>query len=139
MKKLILLFAASLLMPLSLYAEDEQGMARVVTFKENVTNCLAPVQIKTIDGHNRNLPTLGFEIKPGWHTMHGTAQLNLKRCPVRDEHRKKGQDVHIPALEWLFEAGKVYYVGLDYSSPMRENWRLIVWDVKDDPTKDEGP
>ena len=137
MKKLIFLLAATLMMPLTVSADDDRGMARVVTFKENVSTCLAPVQIRTIDGKNRNLPSLGFEIEPGWHTMHGSAQLNLKRCPVQDEHKRSSQNVHIPPLEWLFEAGKVYYVGLDYSSPTRENWRLIVWDVKDDPTKED--
>lgn len=134
MKKLILLLAAAVFMPLTVSAEDDRGMARVVTFKENVSTCLAPVQIRTIDGRNRNLPSLGFKIEPGWHTMHGSAKLDLRRCPVRDEHKRSSQEVHIPPLEWLFEAGKVYYVGLDYSSPSRENWRLVVWDVKDDPT-----
>jgi hypothetical protein len=140
MKKISLLLMLLTMLPLSLYAEEEEeteGMARVVTFKENVTTCLAKVQIKTIDGHNRNLPSLGFDIKPGWHTMHGTAQVDLKRCPVKDEHKRSNRDVHVPPLEWLFEAGKVYYVGLDHSSPMRENWRLIVWDVKDEWVDEE--
>jgi hypothetical protein len=131
MKKIGLLILILGLMPLSVFAKDkDKPMARVVTFKENVTNCLASVEIKQIDGHLRNLPSLGFEIEPGWHTMHGSAKLNLRQCPVNDERSR--EDVHIPALEWLFEAGKVYYVGLDYSSPFRKNWRLIVWDVKDE-------
>ena len=118
------------LMPVAGVAEKiELGMAQVVTFKSNVSECLASVQIKQIDGQLRTLPSLGFEIEPGWHTMHGIAVLHLGTCPVKEERSRK--PVHVPPLEWLFEAGKVYYVGLDHSSPYRKNWRLIVWDVKD--------
>ena len=142
MKKVGLLILSLLFLPLMANAEHEdrekyegEGMSRVVTFRENITKCLASVQIRTIDGHNRMLPTMGFEIEPGWHTMHGAAKLNLKHCPVEDE--RSHEDVHIPALEWLFEAGKVYYVGLDYSSPTRKNWRLVVWDVKDEDIEED--
>jgi hypothetical protein len=140
MKKFMILVLMLGFLPASLFAEEDEedaGVARVVTMFDNVTICLASVQIRQIDGKNRMLPSLGFDIEPGWHTMHGSAQLDLKRCPVRDENRRSGNDVHIPPLEWLFEAGKVYYVGLDHSSPMRENWRLIVWKVRDDETQEE--
>jgi len=130
-KKIGLLIAVLSFLSASIMAEEvELSKPRVVTFKENVTACLASVEIKQIDGHQRMLPTLGFEIEPGWHTMHGIAKLDLRRCPVKDERSRK--PAHIPPLEWLFEAGKVYYVGLDYSSPLRENWRLVVWKVEDD-------
>jgi hypothetical protein len=133
MKTINRIFLSLLLLPLAVWAEDYEaedlGMAQVVTFKHNVSECLAPVQIKTIDGELRNLPSLGFEIEPGWHTMHGIASINLQHCPVKEE-RTRDTD-HIPALEWLFEAGKKYYVGLDHSSPYRKNWRIVVWKVED--------
>lgn len=128
MKKWISVLAMVLLAPAALHAADPE-MARVVTFKENVTTCLASVAIKTIDGKNRQLPNFGFDIEPGWHTMHGVAKINLNRCPVNEERIRKS--VNVPPLEWLFERGKIYYVGLDHSSPMRENWRLVVWKVED--------
>ncbi len=130
MKKTGLMILILMLLPAQVVAEElVLDNPRVVTFKSNVSSCLASVEIKQIDGHLRTLPTMGFEIEPGWHTMHGTAKLNLANCPVKEERSRK--QVHVPALEWLFEAGKVYYVGLDHSSPMRKNWRLVVWKVED--------
>jgi hypothetical protein len=35
-----------------------------------------------------------------------------------------------PAVEWLFESGKVYYVALDHNPLDEEQWRLVVWKVK---------
>lgn len=133
MKTIKRVILSLLFLPLSVLAEDYKaedfGMAQVVTFKENVTECLAAVQIRTIDGQLKTLPSLGFDIEPGWHTMHGMAKINLNHCPVKEERSREEQ--HIPALEWLFEAGKKYYVGLDHSSPFRKNWRLVVWQVED--------
>ena len=130
MKKTGLMILILIFLPAEIVAEElVLENPRVVTFKSNVSTCLASVEIKQIDGHLRTLPTMGFEIEPGWHTMHGIAKLNLNNCPVKEERSRK--PVHVPALEWLFEAGKVYYVGLDHSSPMRKNWRLVVWKVED--------
>lgn len=128
MKSWICGLIALLALPVPAWSADPE-MAQVVTFREDVTKCLAAVEIKTIDGKNRMLPRFGFEIEPGWHTMHGVTKVDLKRCPVNEDRIYK--NVNVPPLEWLFEAGKVYYVGFDYSSPTRENWRLIVWKVED--------
>lgn len=127
MKKLLMAFCAAFLLPVTAFGLDPE-LARVVTYKENVAECLAPVSIKTIDGENRMLPNFGFDIEPGWHTMHGITKVNLKHCPVSEERIRK--KVNVPPLEWLFEAGKIYYVGFDHSSPMRDNWRLVVWKVE---------
>lgn len=125
-----------------LHAADPEK-ARVVTFKSNPVECLASVAITQIDGRNRMVPPGGFEIDPGEHSMHGRATVDLRNCPpARTDSRNP---VHIPPLEWFFEPGKVYYVGLDYSSPLRENWRLVVWkaeyengEVIFDRTEDEA-
>ena len=128
LKKIVLMILASALLSSTVFATDP-SKAQIVTFKSNSVYCLASVAIKQIDGHLRQLATLGFEIEPGWHTMHGLATVNLRDCPVVEERIRK--QVHIPPLEWLFEPGKVYYVGLDHSSVSRHNWRLVVWKVED--------
>ncbi len=128
MRKIALMILALALLPSAVFAADP-SKARIVTFRSNGAICLASVAIKQIDGHLRQLPALGFEIEPGWHTMHGMATLNLRDCPVVEERIRK--QVHVPPLEWLFEPGKVYYVGLDHSAVQRQNWRLVVWKVED--------
>ena len=35
-----------------------------------------------------------------------------------------------PAVEWVFDPGKVYYVALDHSSQHEEGWHLVVWKVE---------
>ena len=142
MTKLLPALALLLFLAPPLNAADPEK-ARVVTFKSNPVKCLASVAITQVDGKNRMLPPGGFKIDPGEHSMHGRATINLRNCPpARTDSRKP---VHIPPLEWFFEAGKVYYVGLDYSSPLRENWRLVVWkaeyengEVIFDRTEDEA-
>ena len=37
----------------------------------------------------------------------------------------------IPALEYDFEAGKTYYVGLNHKSANRKNWHFTVWKVEE--------
>lgn len=121
----LMILALALALPPSVLFAADPSKAQIVTFKSNPTICLASVAIKQIDGHLRQLPTLGFTIEPGWHTMHGLATVNLRDCPVMQERSRK--QVHVPPLQWLFKAGKVYYVGLDHSSADRQNWRLVVW------------
>ena len=127
MKKIGMMILVLALTPSAVFAADP-SKAQVVTFRSNNAICLASVAIKQIDGHLRQLPKLGFEIEPGWHSMHGLATLDLKNCPVVEDRIRR--PVNIPPLEWLFEAGRVYYVGLDHSSASRENWRLVVWKVE---------
>jgi hypothetical protein len=108
-------------------AQEEQK-ARVVTFKSNPTKCVAPVAMRMIDGKLRQLPTTGFTIEPGFHTVAGDATANLGHCPT--VQRRSRKSLGIPAVEWLFESGKVYYIGLDHSSVHEEEWSLIVWKVR---------
>ena len=127
MKNWVFALIALAALPAMVFAADP-NKAQVVTFKSDPTNCLASIEIKQIDGKLKQLPSLGFEIEPGWHSMHGMATVNLNHCPAIEDRSRK--QVHVPPLEWLFEAGKVYYVGLDHSSPERQNWQLVVWKIE---------
>jgi hypothetical protein len=35
-----------------------------------------------------------------------------------------------PAVEWLFESGKVYYVAVFHDTDYIEDWHLVVWKVE---------
>ena len=122
--KILSILIVSLVFPSALFADDSTKV-RIVTYKSNPVHCLAAIAIRQVDGHQRQLPTMGFELEPGEHSMHGLATADLRNCtPIKSSRRSS---VHIPPLEWFFEPGRVYYVALDYSSPNRENWRLVVW------------
>lgn len=122
---LVLVLAIS---PLAFAEKEEEAKARVVTYKSNPVKCIAAIAVRVIDGRLRQLPSTGFDIEPGEHSLHGTATVELINCPVAKTNRRK--PVNVPALDWIFEPGKVYYVGLDYSQPRREDWRFVVWRVE---------
>lgn len=127
MKFLRLTIASLLLAPLGLLAQDDEYKAWVITQTEKPAQCLSSVAIQQIDGEERSLSPQGFEIEPGRHTMHGRAKINTAYCqPIRGH-----QDQSIEPLEAVFEAGKVYYVGFDHSSPDRNEWALVIWKVED--------
>ena len=111
----------------ALLAAEEPALARIVTGDALVAQCIAPVHITQIDGEEKQLPGMGFELEAGMHSMHGKARINPAYCEV---HREL-QPTYIPALEFMFESGRIYYVGLDYSPERREDWRIVVWKVED--------
>jgi len=127
MKHIIPLFLFLAWIGQPLMAEDAEK-ARVVTFKSNPVKCLAAIRVTTIDGRLRTVPAMGFDIEPGEHTLKGPATLDFRNCEPAQSRTRKQES--IPPLNWYFEAGKVYYVGLDYSSPQRAEWRYVVWKVE---------
>ena len=120
---LIVLMLAML--PVSVFSADPTK-ARIITSDQRITQCISSMHIRQVDGKERQLPALGFDLKPGIHTLQGTAKLNLTFCPVLREMHK----TNVPPLQALFEAGKTYYIGLDHSSKSREDWRIVVWKVE---------
>jgi len=108
---------------------DDKETARIVTYKGNVSKCLAPVAIRVIDGELRQLPRTGFKLEPGIHRLAGKATASLRHCP-KQQRRSRKPLMGFPTVEWLFEAGKVYYVALDHGSLDEEEWRLVVWKVE---------
>ena len=101
-------------------------MARIITSDERITDCISRIHVRQVDGHERQLPKLGFDLEPGIHTLQGTAVLNMSFCRVLRETHK----TNVPPLQALFEAGKTYYVGLDHSGKSRDEWRIVVWKVE---------
>ena len=101
--------------------------AQLVTGDENAMRCLSSVAINEIDGEAQLVPERGFELEPGMHSMNGRARLNIKYCRVTDDR----SNAPVPDLEAEFEAGKIYYVGLDHSSESIGDWHLVIWKVED--------
>lgn len=127
MKKIWVLFLVLAVLPTTVCAQ-EPAEVRIVTFKGNAVKCLAPVVIRMIDGRLRTLQETGFNIEPGFHTLAGDATSLLGHCPIGQ--RRSGKHLGFPAVEWLFESGKVYYVALDHHYYLEEDWRLVVWRVE---------
>ena len=129
MKKFLVTVLMTTILPASGFAADPEK-AQIVTYKANVAKCVAAVHINQIDGKGRQLPAMGFEIEPGEHTMKGLTKVDLINCEPSKSHSRKSASV--PPLDWSFEPGKTYYIGLDYMAPLRENWRFVVWKVFDE-------
>lgn len=118
--------AALLLLPLSGQAVS-RDKAWIITQVSKPTECISKVAIRNIDGREMRLPSQGFELDPGTHTLTGTAMLDTRFCPVLRANRTD----RIQPLEAEFEAGKKYYVGLDHSSSDRSDWALVVWKIEE--------
>jgi hypothetical protein len=131
MKLLSVILAVVFLAPALSMAGDAEK-ARIITMLDKPAECLAAVAIKQIDGRQKMVSPLGFDIEPGSHSMSGTAQINVANCPRVRGYRDQG----VPPLEADFEAGKTYYVGLDHSSADRTEWALVIWKVEGG--EDEG-
>ena len=101
--------------------------AQIVTGDESAMRCLSAVAINEIDGQAQQVPERGFELEPGMHSMNGRARIKLSYCRVSDDQA----GTLVPDLEAEFEAGKVYYVGLDHNADSIGDWRLVIWKVED--------
>ncbi|NNE04365.1 MAG: hypothetical protein HKN15_01390 [Xanthomonadales bacterium] len=118
----------AVLLPTSSMAEDSEKV-QIVTGKGDVAHCLAPVQIRMIDGKLRQLPSLGFDLEPGMHILAGNPVGRTSHCN-KSKKRSRKPIMSIPAVEWLFEPGKKYYLAVYHDTEYIEDWRLVVWKVE---------
>jgi hypothetical protein len=116
------------LLPFQASAEEE-GKAKIVTSHNKASQCISPVHIRKIDGREVAVQRMGFDLDPGKHTMAGSAIIDTSFCPVVGKSTSYGDSA--PPLEAEFEAGKTYYVGLDHSASNRNDWKYVIWKVKD--------
>lgn len=113
-----------LFLPLSAAAANPE-MARVITSGKKPVQCISPISVYNLDGKLVQKSEMGFDLEPGRHTLVGTADLNLNDCP----RMRSSRSVDIPALDYVFEAGKTYYIGLQHKSSNQQLWRFVVWRV----------
>jgi len=118
----ILILAGLLLLSPMVSAWDE-SKARIVTMIDKPAECLSSVAIQQIDGKEVTVSPQGFELDPGHHTMNGRAKINTRLCSVV----RGNVNVAVPPLEADFQAGKTYFIGMNYNSSNRADWKLEVW------------
>ena len=104
-----------------------EGKAKVITSMEKPTECISSVHVTTIDGKQKYVQQMGFDIEPGKHTLSGRAAVNTSFCTAVGPGTGKDR---IEPLEAEFEAGKTYYLGYDHSSSNRRDWKLVIWKVE---------
>ena len=125
-KNLIILVLVLVVLPVSA-EQDNPGTANVVTQNDLPSDCLAPVAINKINGEIRVLPARGFAIEAGVHTINGRVTLDTRKCQPLDGDQQIGTTSD---LEVNFEAGRIYYIAYDRSSPDTDDWQLVVWKVE---------
>jgi hypothetical protein len=116
-----------LLLPLGIQAEDA-SQAKIITSVKQVAKCIAAIEVNKIDGKEVKVQRSAFSIDPGKHSISGRALIDDSFCKVAGVDT--GNHPIVP-IEYEFEAGKTYYLGYDHSSTLREDWKLVVWKVKD--------
>lgn len=123
MKPAVLITLLSLLTGPAMGADQ---MARVITDVAKPVQCIAPIEVYNIDGLLVGENAMGFDLEPGRHTLVGTARIDSVNCPTM----RGNQALDIPPLDYVFEAGKTYYVGLEHKSSNQQQWRFVVWKVQ---------
>ena len=123
MRRIILVTLLAVL-PAAVVAAE--GMARVITDVAKPVQCIAPIEVYNIDGQLVRENAMGFDLAPGRHSLVGTARIDSVNCPTM----RGNQALDIPALDYEFEAGKTYYVGLEHKSSNQQQWRFVVWKVQ---------
>lgn len=123
----ILLFSLFALVSMNLASAE--GKARIVTSVARPVQCIAPISVYNIDGKLVRMNEMGFELEPGRHTLVGTANPDSTNCPTM----RSGRSMDIPPLEYDFEAGKTYYIGLQHKSSNQQLWRFVVWRIENAP------
>jgi hypothetical protein len=139
MKRVVLIALLSVLSGAAQCAESvaEQGadqgayrgadqMARVITDVAKPVQCIAPIEVYNLDGRLVRKNAMGFDLEPGRHTLVGTARIDSVNCPAM----RGNQALDIPPLDYEFEAGRIYYVGLEHQSSNQQQWRFVVWKVE---------
>ena len=107
---------------------DELPKAKVITSGVQAVKCISPIHVNSIDGRTVQVPTLGFDLDPGKHSLKGRALIDTSVCRIVGT----GSDrYNVDAIEYEFEAGKIYYLGLDHSAPNRNDWKYVVWKVEE--------
>jgi hypothetical protein len=104
-------------------APAAQDMARVITDVAKPVQCIAPIEVYNIDGQLVRENAMGFDLAPGRHTLVGTARIDSVNCPTMGGN----QALDIPPLDYEFEAGKTYYIGLEHKSSNQQQWHFVVW------------
>jgi hypothetical protein len=113
------------LAPMALLASDK---ARIITGNGKPAECISPVHVVAIDGKQRYVNELGFDLEAGEHSLKARAIIDTSFCKAPG--RSTGRDTADP-LTANFEAGKTYYLGFDHSSSNRKEWKLVIWSVED--------
>ena len=90
---------------------------------------LFAVNISEVNG-KRTARQQGVWLKPGTYTINAKgAVVDLRRSTAlgREARRDRGG----LGIELEVEAGKIYYIALDTSSPNRRDWHLVNWRVEE--------
>jgi hypothetical protein len=106
---------------------DNPGSATVVTGSRLAAQCISPIEVYSIDGKEKIVPRLGFEIPAGKHRLQGRAIIDTSHC--RTVGRSTNRHAAAP-LEAEFEAGKTYYVGYDHSARNARDWKIVIYKVE---------
>ena len=111
--------------PLNLQWQPE-SQAKIITQNGVQERCIAPVSVYEINDQTTSVSQQGFYLEAGHYRIKAQGLVSTFGCPVLyiPKHYR------IPPIEATFEAGKVYYLGMDHSSTRITDWRVVIWRVE---------
>ncbi|MEM1411170.1 MAG: hypothetical protein AAGH19_02345 [Pseudomonadota bacterium] len=101
--------------------------AKIITQVGLQAECIAPVSVYEINGQTTTVSQQGFFLEGGQHKIKAQGLVSTFGCPAVYIPR----NYVTPPIEANFEAGKVYYLGMDHNPRSIRDWRVIIWKVED--------
>ncbi len=90
-----------------------------------------PVSLYSIDGKQVITRKNAVWLAPGKHTIKVRSTIDLTARSGFVTARQKNNSTKNKALEIDVQEGKKYYIGYDASDDNSNNWKPVVWKVKD--------
>lgn len=113
------------------WARQDPAKATVITSERRPADCISPISVYRIDDRNITGGMMQFELDPGVHAISGRALISDDFCSHSMIASSGSRAESLKPLEQEFEAGKVYFIGVDHTASRASGWEIVVWSVQD--------
>ena len=110
---------------------ESKTTATVYTADRRPADCISPISVYKIDDRNLVTGLQEFELPPGRHSLSGRAIITDSFCSKSGVASSGGRKDELKPLVYDFEAGKVYFVGVNHKASRASGWYIEVWEVQD--------
>ncbi|MDJ0655155.1 MAG: hypothetical protein QNJ40_13420 [Xanthomonadales bacterium] len=105
-----------------------QRFATLVTEGASRARGIYPVQIYKLDGREINTQQTIHRIEPGVHTIQARA---LADWGLSQTTRRTARREPPPVLEFNFQSGRRYFLGMKAPEPGETRWQLVIYRTED--------
>ncbi len=131
---LCVVFTTSTFAKNNYFAHPNESSGQLILIPNKITSSLFPVTLLSINGNEVAHRSNSVWIKPGDYTLSFSAEINHKYAGgngINIRRATRRGDKLTNSLDITIEDNKVYYIAFDAHDDKQENWRPIIWKVKE--------